>query len=98
MQTAFLDQSPAARARFGAGRRRLWGRHPCRPTDMRFIVILKGQDTTIPQAFVARDADRRTDAILDVKQALIAPRRPVAGGVRSRRSTFDFVTHKGPSE
>ena len=98
MQTAFLDQSPAARARFGAGRRRNQGRHPCRPADMGFIVSLKGHETIIPRTIVARDADLRTDAVLDVKHALIAPLKPAAGGVRSWRSTFDFVTHKGPSE
>ena len=98
MQTAFLDQSPAARARFGAGRRRHWGGHPCRPADMGFIVSLKGHETIILQSLVARDAVLRTDAIPDVKHALIAPLKPVAGGVRNWRSTFDFVTYKGPSE
>lgn len=70
------------------------GRHPFRPAHMHFIVSREGYETVITHTFVAGDAYLQSDAVFGVKQSLIAPFEPVAGGETKWRSTYDFVLNR----
>lgn len=71
------------------------GRHPYRPAHMHFIVSREGFETVVTHTFVAGDDYLQSDAVFGVKQSLIAPFEPLAGGETKWRSTFDFVLNRG---
>jgi hydroxyquinol 1,2-dioxygenase len=70
------------------------GRHPWRPAHMHFIVSRDGFDTVVTHTFVAGDMYLTSDAVFGVKETLVAPFEPVAGGETKWRSTFDFVLNR----
>jgi hydroxyquinol 1,2-dioxygenase len=74
------------------------GRHPYRPAHMHFIVSRTGFETVVTHTFVAGDGYLQSDAVFGVKQSLIAPFEPGAGGDTKWHSTFDFVLNKAAAE